>query len=68
MGQTPWLEHSSNELPTALKTFLAKKHYCIVFNEVGKTIHDLDLLSDVFQSLHDATQGEALLGSSFLLY
>jgi hypothetical protein len=59
VGHTPCLEYSSIELPI-VKSFSPRLHYRIVFNEVGRTIHDLELLSDVFQSLHDATQGKSV--------
>jgi hypothetical protein len=59
VGHTPCLEYSDVELPN-IKTFSPKMHYRIVFNEVGRTIHDLELLSDVFQALRDGTQGKSI--------
>jgi Fungal protein kinase len=59
VGHTPCLEYSGIGLPI-VKRFSPRMHYRIVFNEVGRTIHDLELLSDIFQSLHGATQGKSI--------
>jgi hypothetical protein len=59
VGHTPCLEYSGIELPIA-KNVSPRMHYRIVFNELGCTIHDLELLSDIFQSLHGATQGKSV--------
>jgi hypothetical protein len=59
-GHTPQI---SSEMAEAIEAHLPRKryqariHYRIVFNEVGKTIHDLHRLTDVYQCLWDATIG-----------
>jgi len=44
-------------LPRKSRRFPARIHYRIVFNEVGRTIHNLHHLSDVYQCLADVTIG-----------
>ena len=44
-------------MPRKVQRFPARFHYRIVFDEVGKTIHNLCNLSEVYQCLADATTG-----------
>jgi hypothetical protein len=44
-------------LPRKAQRFQARIHYRIVFEEIGRTIHDLRKLSQVYQCLADATTG-----------
>jgi len=62
VGHTPTLSADAAVLihahqPHHPKPFQARIHYRIVFNEIGKTIHELHRLADVYQCLGDATIG-----------
>jgi hypothetical protein len=60
IGHTPEVSGEAAALifanvPRKYKRFQPRIHYRIAFNEVGKTIHDLRRLQDVFRCLVDVT-------------
>jgi hypothetical protein len=62
VGHTPQVSRDKvaliqANLPRKARRFQARIHYLIVFKEMGRTIHDLRNLSEVYQCLADVTTG-----------